>query len=83
MLGKNAKKWFSVACAGALSVGLLAGCGGGQKSGGDVIKIGANLEMTGGNATFGKSATNAAKLALKEVNEKGGVGRQEVGISCR
>lgn len=50
--------------------GLVAGCGG-QKE--DVIKFGANLEMTGNNATFGQSATNGAKLAIKEVNAKGGV----------
>ena len=71
MFGKSAKKWLGVACAGVLTAGLLAGCGGGEKkAGGDTIKIGANLEMTGGNATFGKSASNAAKLAIKEVNEK-------------
>ena len=74
MFGKSAKKWLGVACVGVLTAGLLAGCGGGEKkAGGDTIKIGANLEMTGGNATFGKSASNAAKLAIKEVNEKGGV----------
>jgi len=50
---------------------LLTGCGSQQSA--DVIKIGANLEMTGSNATFGQSATNGAKLAIKEVNAKGGV----------
>ena len=47
---------------GALLIGLsllVAGCGGGGSS--DTIKIGANLEMTGGSASFGASATNAAK----------------------
>ena len=51
---------------------ILSGCGG-EKKQADVIKIGANLEMTGGNASFGQSATNGAKLAIKEVNAKGGV----------
>lgn len=50
---------------------IVAGCGGQQAS--NEIKIGANLEMTGGNATFGQSAANGAKLAIKEVNAKGGV----------
>jgi len=50
--------------------GLVAGCGDQQA---DIIKIGANLEMTGGNATFGQSATNGAKLAIKQTNDKGGV----------
>lgn len=52
----------------------IAGCGGGgDTKQADVIKLGANLEMTGGNATFGQSASNGAKLAIKEVNAKGGV----------
>ena len=58
---------------GALLVGIslmIAGCGGGGAS--DTIKIGANLEMTGGSASFGASATNAAKLAINEYNAKGG-----------
>ena len=58
---------------GALLIGLsllVAGCGSGGSS--DTIKIGANLEMTGGSASFGASATNAAKLAINEYNAKGG-----------
>lgn len=50
---------------------VVAGCGGQQA--GSQIKLGANLEMTGGNATFGQSAANGTKLAIKEVNAKGGV----------
>lgn len=58
--------------AGLMAV-ALSGCGGGdKKADSNVIKIGANLEMTGGNASFGSSASNASKLALKEFNEKGG-----------
>ena len=56
------------------AVVLLAGCGGEKKpAAADVIKIGADLEMTGGNATFGQSAANGAKLAIKEINAKGGL----------
>lgn len=59
-----------------VAVFALAGCGGGGSGSSkpaDVIKFGANLEMTGTNATFGSSASNGAKLAIKEVNAKGGV----------
>ncbi|CVK18556.1 Leucine-specific-binding protein [Sporomusa paucivorans] len=63
-------KLVSVMVGVLMVAGLVAGCGG-QKE--DVIKFGANLEMTGNNATFGQSATNGAKLAIKEVNAKGGV----------
>jgi branched-chain amino acid transport system substrate-binding protein len=57
-----------------VTVLAIAGCGGGGSSKpADVIKLGANLEMTGTNATFGSSASNGAKLAIKEINAKGGV----------
>lgn len=65
-------KTVSRLCVLVLAVALVAGCGTSQKAA-DVIKLGANLEMTGGNATFGQSASNGAKLAIKEVNAKGGV----------
>ncbi|MCX7779405.1 MAG: ABC transporter substrate-binding protein [Negativicutes bacterium] len=66
------RKILSQALVIMLIAALAAGCGGGQPKA-DVIKLGANLEMTGGNATFGASAANGAKLAIKEVNAKGGV----------
>ena len=50
---------------------LLAGCGKGADS--NSIKIGLLNEMTGGNATFGTSSANGAKMAFKEINAKGGV----------
>ena len=48
---------------------------GGEKkaAGGDTIKIGGNLEMTGGSASYGVSSKNAIELALKQINAKGGV----------
>ncbi len=54
-----------------LAISLLAGCGSQQST--NEIKIGADLEMTGNNATFGQSASNGTKLAIKQVNAKGGV----------
>ncbi|AIF54052.1 hypothetical protein UFO1_4517 [Pelosinus sp. UFO1] len=65
-------KWIGALIATAMLALAVAGCGGGKPAA-DVIKLGANLEMTGGNATFGKSASNGANLAIKEVNAKGGV----------
>lgn len=50
---------------------MLSGCGGGSAS--KDIKIGLLNEMTGGNATFGTSSANGAKMAIKEANAKGGV----------
>ena len=57
-------------CASLLTAGLT-GCGG-EKSA-DTIKVGGNLELTGGSATFGISSKNAIELAFKEINDKGGV----------
>ncbi|MCE5285282.1 MAG: ABC transporter substrate-binding protein [Pelosinus sp.] len=70
MVTKKFKKVLALFAVAALTASLTAGCGG-QSS--NEIKLGANLEMTGSNATFGQSATNGAKLAIKQVNAKGGV----------
>jgi branched-chain amino acid transport system substrate-binding protein len=53
-----------------LMAGILAGCG---SSASNDIRIGVLNELTGGNATMGNSATNGAKMAIKEANAKGGV----------
>jgi len=58
---------------------LLAGCG--KSADTNSIKIGLLNEMTGGNATFGTSSANGAKMAFKEINAKGGVlGKQIVAV---
>ncbi|EAX48544.1 Extracellular ligand-binding receptor [Thermosinus carboxydivorans Nor1] len=67
------KRHWSILLVFLLSLALVAaGCGSSQQTA-NVIKLGANFEMTGSNATFGQSAANGAKLAIKEVNAKGGV----------
>ena len=62
------KALAALVCASLLTAGLT-GCGG-EKSA-DTIKVGANLELTGGSATFGISSKNAIDLAFKELNDKG------------
>ncbi len=64
------KALSALICASLLTAGLT-GCGG-EKSA-DTIKIGANLEMTGGSATYGISSKNAIELAFKDINDKGGI----------
>ena len=51
MLTKKVARWIGVALVGGLLTAALAGCGGGAKQDANVIKLGANLEMTGNNAT--------------------------------
>jgi branched-chain amino acid transport system substrate-binding protein len=73
-------KVFSVMAVGlALSI-ALAGCGGGKKADGDTIKIGGNLEMTGGSASYGASAKNGIELALKQINAKGGANGKKLAL---
>jgi branched-chain amino acid transport system substrate-binding protein len=75
------KTWIAAATALVLTVAPLAGCGekkettasGGDASTGGTIKIGANFEMTGGQASFGNSSMKGLKLAVKEINAAGGV----------
>ena len=70
---KKMRKVLSVACIGMLLATALTGCGGDKKGSGDTIKIGGNLEMTGGSASYGKSAQNGIKLAIDAANANGGV----------
>ena len=70
------KRWvtiFSVLTSVILLASVLSGCGGAAKPETKDIKIGGNLELTGGVATFGQSTANGIKLAIKEINAAGGV----------
>lgn len=59
-----------------VAAGVMAGCnsssntsGGGKDS--DTIKIGANLELSGGVASYGQSIEEGLKLAIEEINKDG------------
>lgn len=78
---KRVIKLLSATSAGVLMMGALAGCGGGSDSGSAKdIKIGANLEMSGGSASFGISSKNGIDLALKKINEKGVLGGKKMTV---
>lgn len=74
---KRFKKVVSLLSVAALSVGLLAGCGGDKDSGSsdssDTVKIGIITPTTGGVAVYGKATLNGAELAIKEANDAGGI----------
>lgn len=77
------KKAISVTLTAAMSMALLAGCGeGGQQaaggSDGDVIKIGGIGPVTGSAAVYGEAVKNGAELAVKEINEAGGIGGVQI-----
>ncbi|MFE4350567.1 ABC transporter substrate-binding protein [Peribacillus butanolivorans] len=74
------KKLAGVFLSLSLVAGALAGCNsdsktssssGGSSTSGDTIKIGANLELSGGTASFGQSAADGLKLAIEEINKEG------------
>ncbi|MDT8903331.1 ABC transporter substrate-binding protein [Anaeroselena agilis] len=70
------KKWLTLVALALVvtMVAVLAGCGGGSAPAKSAtIKVGANFEMTGGQATFGQSSVNAVKLLFKQINAAGGV----------
>ncbi|WML50418.1 ABC transporter substrate-binding protein [Neobacillus sp. PS3-34] len=57
-----------------LTGGVVAGCSsatGGKSDDGSTIKIGANLELSGGVASYGQSAAEGLQLAVDEINKKG------------
>ncbi|MGG5255269.1 ABC transporter substrate-binding protein [Neobacillus sp. SM06] len=61
-----------------LTAGVIAGCssastGGKSGDGGGTIKIGANLELSGGVASYGQSALEGLEFAFDEINKNGGV----------
>ena len=72
---KNWKKMMSAALTAAMAVTMLAGCGGGEteKGSSDTIKIGGIGPVTGDAAIYGEAVKNGAELAVKEINEAGGI----------
>ncbi|WP_238652488.1 ABC transporter substrate-binding protein [Paenibacillus piscarius] len=77
------KKIGAIILSTLLTAVLASGCGNktedsgnsasGGNSAGGTIKIGADLELTGGQASFGDSASKGAKLAVDQINAAGGV----------
>jgi branched-chain amino acid transport system substrate-binding protein len=77
------KKLAGVFLSLMLTAGLMAGCKGGAQNtsssgdgGGDTIKIGANLELSGGVASYGQSIAEGLELAFEEINKEGINGKE-------
>ena len=78
MMKKNFAKMFM---ASTLLAGVLAGCSGAKESssgGGNTIKLGVNLELSGGVASYGESLSSGVKLAVDEINKKGGIDGKKI-----
>ncbi len=59
---------------GILCISLVCGLG----FAGENYKLGAFLQLTGGNSAYGVEARNAVQLALDEINAQGGFNGQQV-----
>jgi len=60
---------------------LIAGCGSKtaeQKAPAGTIKVGLNVELSGGAATYGTDARDGALLAIEQINAAGGVLGQQI-----
>lgn len=51
---------------------------GGSSEGGDTIKIGVNLELSGAVASYGSSEADAIDLAVEEINKDGGIDGKQI-----
>lgn len=81
-MGTNMKKGAKRLIVGAMALALVAGCGNDAGTGGtpagDTIKVGLNYELSGGVATYGQSSVDGIELAIKEVNDAGGVDGKKI-----
>ena len=79
----NKSKLAAAVMCGLLSMSMLmTGCGGGaKKDAGNTIKIGVVSELTGPNASYGTSVVKGMKLAVKEINDKGGVDGKKIELA--
>ena len=73
------KKFAAVSMAVMMTV-AMAGCGGGENGGDSSTEfvIGGIGPTTGATATYGEAVKNGAELAVKEINEAGGINGVQV-----
>lgn len=70
------KKIFSVLVCFMMAVMTLTGCSGSSSSKNYVI--GVNYELSGAVATYGQANVNGIKLAVKQINAKGGINGKKI-----
>jgi branched-chain amino acid transport system substrate-binding protein len=79
---KSWKKVVGAVCMTTLVAAAFTGCGksGSKSGGGDTIKVGALFELTGNVANYGTSTLNGFKMAVDEINAKGGVNGKKIEV---
>jgi len=71
-----------IAIISIIAIISFSGCAGPEEEEKEEVKIGTILSITGDLAQFGGPMENAAKLAIDEVNENGGLLGREVSLIC-
>jgi branched-chain amino acid transport system substrate-binding protein len=79
------KRFKTLAMSSLVAATLLSACSGAGSTGGsgsseDVIKIGANLELSGAVASYGSSIADGVELAVEEINKDGGIEGKKIEI---
>lgn len=74
------KKILSLSMAAVLAVTMFAGCGSKSSNQGskDTLVIGGIGPVTGEAAIYGQAVKNGAELAIKEINDAGGVNKMKL-----
>ncbi|MBR4016858.1 MAG: ABC transporter substrate-binding protein [Oscillospiraceae bacterium] len=68
------KKFLALALAAMMMLAMFAGCGGKKEEADpNTIKIGMSGPLTGGAAVYGKAVESGMKIAVEEINAKGGL----------
>lgn len=73
----KAFKLIAVVSLLAVSMFSFAGCGGGQEEA-SVVKLGLITPLSGPVATFGQSTKEAVEMAVKKINDAGGINGMQV-----
>ena len=66
------KKVFALILTVVMVMAMFAGCGG-QKADPNILKIGMSGPLTGGAAVYGTAVEAGMKIAVEEINAKGGL----------
>lgn len=66
-----------------IAVSLLTALACQPNGGGDKVKIGVFMSMTGDTANFGISSTNGIKMAADEINKAGGINGKQVELDIQ
>ncbi|MGN0601862.1 MAG: ABC transporter substrate-binding protein [Oscillospiraceae bacterium] len=72
------KKVLAFAVASVMTASCFASCGSSEKKESNEIVIGGSGPLTGDAAQYGNAVKNATELAVKEINDKGGVNGQKL-----